>query len=157
MADKLLKREDIDNKYKWDLSAFLGKDGTFEEQLKELLPKIDKLKEFKGQLSEKAKLLEFFELNSKLSDKLSRLACYAFQKRDENTQDPTSKANYDKINSAYVLISMATSFFSPELAALPEEYVKECIEDPEFSNFDLYLKEVLRVKKHTLSDKEEAL
>ena len=157
MADKLLKREDIDNKYKWDLSAFLGKDGTFEEQLKELLPKIDKLKEFKGQLSEKAKLLEFFELNSKLSDKLSRLACYAFQKRDENTQDPTSKANYDKINSAYVLISMATSFFNPELAALPEEYVKECIEDPEFSNFDLYLKEVLRVKKHTLSEKEEAL
>ena len=80
-------REEIDSKYKWDLSSMFPSDEAFETGLEELKAYCPKLLAFKGKISTSAQaLLEFLQLEDQMDLLLYKIINYVERKSDEDTR-----------------------------------------------------------------------
>ena len=152
-------REEIDSKYKWDLSSMFPSDEAFEAGLKELKAYCPKLLAFKGKISTSAQaLLEFLQLEDKMTLLLYKIINYAERKSDEDTRVAKYQAYVANATSAYTQVGEATSWFAAELLAIPAESVEKFYaEVPALEFYRRKLNKILNQREHTLSAEEEAL
>ena len=152
-------REEIDSKYKWDLSSMFPSDEAFEAGLEELKAYCPKLLAFKGKISTSAQaLLEFLQLEDKMTLLLYKIINYAERKSDEDTRVAKYQAYVANATSAYTQVGEATSWFAAELLAIPAESVEKFYaEVPALEFYRRKLNKILNQREHTLSVEEEAL
>lgn len=152
-------REEIDSKYKWDLSSMFPSDEAFEVGLEELKAYCPKLLAFKGKISTSAQaLLEFLQLEDQMNLLLYKIINYAERKSDEDTRVAKYQAYVANATSAYTQVGEATSWFAAELLAIPAESVKKFyVEVPALEFYRRKLNKILNQREHTLSAEEEAL
>ncbi len=152
-------REEIDSKYKWDLSSMFPSDEAFEAGLEELKTYCPKLLAFKGKISTSAQaLLEFLQLEDKMTLLLYKIINYAERKSDEDTRVAKYQAYVANATSAYTQVGEATSWFAAELLAIPAESVEKFYaEVPALEFYRRKLNKILNQREHTLSAEEEAL
>ena len=152
-------REEIDSKYKWDLSSMFPSDEVFEAGLEELKAYCPKLLAFKGKISTSAQaLLEFLQLEDKMNLLLYKIINYAERKSDEDTRVAKYQAYVANATSAYTQVGEATSWFAAELLAIPAESVEKFYaEVPALEFYRRKLNKILNQREHTLSAEEEAL
>ena len=152
-------REEIDSKYKWDLSSMFPSDEAFEAGLEELKAYCPKLLAFKGKISTSAQaLLEFLQLEDKMTLLLYKIINYAERKNDEDTRVAKYQAYVANATSAYTQVGEATSWFAAELLAIPAESVEKFYaEVPALEFYRRKLNKILNQREHTLSAEEEAL
>ena len=152
-------REEIDSKYKWDLSSMFPGDEAFEAGLEELKAYCPKLLAFKGKISTSAQaLLEFLQLEDKMTLLLYKIINYAERKSDEDTRVAKYQAYVANATSAYTQVGEATSWFAAELLAIPAESVEKFYaEVPALEFYRRKLNKILNQREHTLSAEEEAL
>ena len=152
-------REEIDSKYKWDLSSMFPSDEAFEAGLEELKAYCPKLLAFKGKISTSAQaLLEFLQLEDQMTLLLYKIINYAERKSDEDTRVAKYQAYVANATSAYTQVGEATSWFAAELLAIPAESVEKFYaEVPALELYRRKLNKILNQREHTLSAEEEAL
>lgn len=152
-------REEIDSKYKWDLSSMFPSDEAFEAGLEELKAYCPKLLAFKGKISTSAQaLLEFLQLEDKMTLLLYKIINYAERKSDEDTRVAKFQAYVANATSAYTQVGEATSWFAAELLAIPAEFIEKFYaEAPALEFYRRKLNKILNQREHTLSAEEEAL
>ena len=152
-------REEIDSKYKWDLSSMFPSDEAFEAGLEELKAYCPKLLAFKGKISTSAQaLLEFLQLEDKMNLLLYKIINYAERKSDEDTRVAKYQAYVANATSAYTQVGEATSWFAAELLAIPAESVEKFYaEVPALEFYRRKLNKILNQREHTLSAEEEVL
>lgn len=152
-------REEIDSKYKWDLSSMFPSDEAFEAGLEELKAYCPKLLAFKGKISTSAQaLLEFLQLEDKMNLLLYKIINYAERKSDEDTRVAKYQAYVANATSVYTQVGEATSWFAAELLAIPAESVEKFYaEVPALEFYRRKLNKILNQREHTLSAEEEAL
>ena len=152
-------REEIDNKYKWDLSSMFPSDEAFEAGLEELKAYCPKLLAFKGKISTSSQaLLEFLQLEDQMNLLLYKIINYAERKSDEDTRVAKYQAYVANATSAYTQVGEATSWFAAELLAIPAESVEKFYaEVPALEFYRRKLNKILNQREHTLSAEEEAL
>ena len=152
-------REEIDSKYKWDLSSMFPSDEAFEAGLEELKAYCPKLLAFKGKISTSAQaLLEFLQLEDQMTLLLYKIINYAERKSDEDTRVAKYQAYVANATSAYTQVGEATSWFAAELLAIPVESVEKFYaEVPALEFYRRKLNKILNQREHTLSAEEEAL
>ena len=152
-------REEIDSKYKWDLSSMFPSDEAFEAGLEELKAYCPKLLAFKGKISTSAQaLLEFLQLEDQMTLLLYKIINYAERKSDEDTRVSKYQAYVANATSAYTQVGEATSWFAAELLAIPAESVEKFYaEVPALEFYRRKLNKILNQREHTLSAEEEAL
>ncbi len=152
-------REEIDNKYKWDLSSMFPSDEAFEAGLEELKAYCPKLLAFKGKISTSPQaLLEFLQLEDQMNLLLYKIINYAERKSDEDTRVAKYQAYVANATSAYTQVGEATSWFAAELLAIPAESVEKFYaEVPALEFYRRKLNKILNQREHTLSAEEEAL
>lgn len=152
-------REEIDSKYKWDLSSMFPSDEAFEAGLEELKAYCPKLLAFKGKISTSAQaLLEFLQLEDQMDLLLYKVINYAERKGDEDTRVAKYQAYVANATSAYTQVGEATSWFAAELLAIPAESVEKFYaEVPALEFYRRKLNKILNQREHTLSAEEEAL
>ena len=152
-------REEIDNKYKWDLSSMFPSDEAFEAGLEELKAYCPKLLAFKGKISTSAQaLLEFLQLEDQMTLLLYKIINYAERKSDEDTRVAKFQAYVANATSAYTQVGEATSWFAAELLAIPAEFIEKFYaEAPALEFYRRKLNKILNQREHTLSAEEEAL
>lgn len=152
-------REEIDSKYKWDLSSMFPSDEAFEAGLEELKDYCPKLLAFKGKISTSAQaLLEFLQLEDQMNLLLYKIINYAERKSDEDTRVAKYQAYVANATSAYTQVGEATSWFAAELLAIPAESVEKFYaEVPALEFYRRKLNKILNQREHTLSAEEEAL
>ena len=152
-------REEIDSKYKWDLSSMFPSDETFEAGLEELKAYCPKLLAFKSKISTSAQaLLEFLQLEDQMNLLLYKIINYAERKSDEDTRVAKYQAYVANATSAYTQVGEATSWFAAELLAIPAESVEKFYaEVPALEFYRRKLNKILNQREHTLSAEEEAL
>lgn len=152
-------REEIDSKYKWDLSSMFPSDEAFEAGLEELKAYCPKLLAFKGKISTSAQaLLEFLQLEDQMNLLLYKIINYAERKSDEDTRVAKYQAYVANATSAYTQVGEATSWFAAELLAIPAESVEKFYaEVPALEFYRRKLNKILSQREHTLSAEEEAL
>ena len=78
-------------------------------------------------------------------------------RRDEDNANPVYQALVARIQALATRLSTAVSFVGPELLAAPEGYLESVRANPDFSDYDMYLDDLIRHRPHTLSAAEEKL
>lgn len=151
------KRSDIPEKYKWNLGDIYPTPADWEKEFAEFAAEYPKLAEFQGKLADRDSLLTFLKMTDDVELKLDRLFGYAQMDYDSDLQDAEKQARYSRVYGLFTKYSEATSFVSPELSAIPDDKLQSFIDDPDFSDYDVALSNVLRGKAHILSENEERL
>jgi oligoendopeptidase F len=155
----LPKREDIDPKYKWKLEDIYESDGKWEEdfvKIKELAGKAGKLK---GTLGESdTNLLDCLKFCDSMLSLCDKAFVYARMRRDEDNSNPVYQAFTDRALSLGTQVYAAISFVVPEIISIPEGKIREFLDkNSELKLYWHYIKDMLRQKRHTLSEKEEQI
>lgn len=158
MAEALRTRENIPEEYKWNLSHIFSGDEEWEKAFKEIEEMLKEAEKFRGKLSSGAEVVaECIEWSDQLSLKLEDLFGYARMKRDEDNRVAIYQAFTDRVTTLSVKASTALSFIVPELLAIPDERLKEYLNDPQLSVYKHYIENIIRQKAHVLSLQEERL
>ena len=150
-----MKRNEIADRYKWDLSAIVESDGAWEGLFAEVKKGIPALAAFDGRLAEKTELLKCLKLRDEYMLKVERLYVYARMKKDQDVKDGKYKGLEDRAGTLSNDFSAAVSYIAPQLSALSKEYLEALIKDKAFADYDYYLSEILREKEHILGDEAE--
>ena len=157
---KLKQRNEISDKFKWDLSPLTKSDEEWEMRYKAALKKVDDIKKYNGLLSQSGDvLLNCFKETSELEEEIGKLFVYANLKHDENTINPTYQALSSKASTLYVSYSTATSFISPEIISIGKEAINKFTkENKELEVYAHFFDDLFREADHILSlDKEQIL
>ncbi len=141
----------------WDLTHLYKNNEVFEKDLKIAEKYLENIKKFKGKLNKKDVILDYFRFDSEFSIVLDRLAVYAFCKKDDNGKDSQNVRNYETINNFYSRIGESLAFAKVELSKLDESLLREMKEDFRFSDYDRIIEDIIRYKKHTLSEEQEQM
>ena len=78
-------------------------------------------------------------------------------KSHEDTRINKNQANATKTDMLSTELSMATSYMVPEIIAMDEWKIRKYLKNEKLSYYKKYVDEILRVKPHTLNEKEEEL
>lgn len=141
----------------FDTTALFKTLKDWEDELASVKKELANLTKYKGKLNNKPQLLETLKLDSNLENRLQKLYIFTHLNHDTNMSDAVYIEKQNILNSVLTNYSSLSSFIAPELKTLDEEYLKDCISDPDFCEYDTILLESLRYRPHTLSDKEEKL
>ena len=153
-----LTRAQVDARYKWDLTRMYADDAAWESAFSEMRELAKAFAARKGTLSSgRQTVLEALDAYAQLDDKLTGVINYATLRRAEDSADAVGQAMQDRAYAMIGEVSAASAFFEPELLTLPEEELAAMADDPAFADYDAFLKHVLRMKPHTLSEGEERL
>lgn len=159
MAKELPLRKEIEEEYKWNLEDIYNTDEEWEEAFKKVKELLEKVEDYKGKLTASGKdLLNGLELIMEIQEIVSRLYAYAHMRQDENTNNQTYQALYNRAQGLYNEVSSATSFMVPEILTLSRPEIEKYIAETE--GLELYhhlLDNILRQKDHYLSANEEKL
>ncbi len=152
-------RSDIDNKYKWDMTAVYPSEDAWEEDLtfvKEIYPEIAN---YKGKLvSSSEVLLEALELRNKVNQTLWKLYHYASNSSNADVRNEKYQEMVQRVINTSVEIGQISAYFTPEI--LENEY--NILEDLMANNdnlrvYEKQFKDLFISKPHILSEKEERL
>ncbi len=120
--------------------------------------KFNDIQSFRGKLGQGANF--FFECLIKIFDtdrKLSQLYTYAQLYHHQDVAADEAKQMLGSISHLYYEFQEAFSWFDSELLALSDEKLKQILQEPKAFEYLTYLHRVIRLKPHTLSEKEEEL
>ncbi|MBE5732215.1 MAG: oligoendopeptidase F [Clostridiales bacterium] len=152
-----MKRSEVATKYKWDLESIYKTDEDWEKDFADIKSRMGELSAFEGKLNDIDTVRRFFVLSDDIDCKLSRLYAYAHMRKDENSALAKYVGMTDRAMQVYSAFSAESSFASPELISKSEEFLQELASHPSLVDYDYSIKELIRKKKHVLSDKEEKL
>ncbi|MCR4662089.1 MAG: oligoendopeptidase F [Clostridia bacterium] len=148
-------RNDIQDKYKWDLSALLD-ESTIEDRIEQVKSKITKVEEFKGKLN-KDNLYDCMVIMSSIDKEIELLYTFAHMKSDLDKSVPKYLELCDIVIALYYNYRARISFFTPELIKFKIADLIECKNSIKYSNFSKEIDCIIREKKHILTEKEEKI
>jgi oligoendopeptidase F len=153
------EREEINQENKWDLTHIFLNDEEWEKEFKLVSEKVSGYQKFESKLAENSEnLLACFRFDEEINIKLDQLHLYSMLSKDSDMRVGKYQSMDDRIKSLYSKVGAASSYIRPELLKIPNEKLKGMID----SNEDLRIykqriDDLLRSKKHTLSNNEEKI
>lgn len=110
-----------------------------------------------GSLSDKDTLHKALLLRDHLSREIEKIYAYARLQLDADNGDTAFQSLAGKAESLLAAYGHAVSFIDSEILAMAPEARKALQQDPAFSDYDFYLKDLDRQAEHILSSEEESL
>ncbi len=154
----LKKREEIEEKFKWNVDKIYINIEDWEKDFEELKSEAVKLKDYSGKLTNGEVILEYFKVNEKISRKAENLFIYAHLKYDEDTSNPTYQSLMSKIDIYMAEFASYTAFFVPEILSLDEKFIRDETDRlDELKKFRFLIEDILKEKPHILSKEMEEL
>ncbi|WP_206917989.1 oligoendopeptidase F [Alicyclobacillus suci] len=158
-AKKVRSRDEIDDKYKWNLAAIYPSQEVWEKDAEKLEQLLAKFTAMQGTLSESSdKLLQAFRLDDEIGQVSGKLYVYAKMHLDEDTSNAEAQALQDRAFSLLVKVQAAMAFFTPEILAIDEAKLQAMLdENKDLQLYRFALQEITREKEHVLSPEQEQL
>lgn len=154
----LPKREEIPQKYKWNIEKIYSNNEEWEKDFKTLKEKAPSIKQYQGKLHTPESLVNYLKESEELGRLAEKLMVYAHLKSDEDTSNNTYQALKGNIDSYLAELSSINAFFIPEILSLKEEYIFDSLDKVEdLKLYDFFLKDIIKSKPHILSKNEEEL
>ena len=151
-----MERSEIKQEYKWNLSDIYENYSAWEKDFDKVGELKKELAGFKGQFGNEGKLLEFFQKQEEM-DKISyKLYRYPQLARDLNSSDKEAVEHLQKVQFLFAEISTELSWVNSELVD-NRENIEKWIEKKEFDDYRFGLKNLFRLQKHILEEKESKL
>ena len=156
---KVLKRSEIDNKYKWNMNDFYSDWSEWDRELEELKAMMKEIPQYKGKIKEDSKkFIELIQLEEKMGRLLDKLYVYVYMLKDLDSKDETSSVKLQEIQSVYTEYSVSAAWITPEILEIPQATMKKWIEEnPELKDQRFGLMEIYRLQGHVLDEGKEKL
>ena len=159
MSKELQTRDEIDDKYKWNLNDIYADNQSFESELERVLKEVKNISKLKDDFTDSPdNLLAALNKIIKIEEQTSKLYAYAHMKYDQNTQNEKYQNYKNKAMMCYNKLSNSTSFMVPAIIQLGEAKLNEFKEvEPELEFYNHFFDDILRQKDHYLSAAEEKI
>lgn len=155
---KYKNRNEVEDKYKWDLTDFYKDENDFFNSFKNAQALVNDIKKYVGCTKDNKKLVEFIDKDVNLSCILLNLNAYTYLKNDEVlgiSKNIKNKAMVEDLFNDYII---ATSFFNPELLELSKEEYNNLFNNKDLVKYKELLDKIYRAKDHILpKDKEDII
>ena len=155
----LMKREEIEEKYIWNLLDIYENEKRWEEDFKWLEAQVVVYKSYEGRLSESPEtILEFLKFDESVGTKFGRLIRYASLAKDLDLNNTKYQGLYDRASTLGAKLATAGSFMRPEILSMPDETLQSWLkENSDLKLYEHMLDDITRRKEHTLSKEMEEL
>ncbi|CRF32835.1 Oligoendopeptidase F homolog [Brachyspira suanatina] len=154
----LIERKDVKIEDTWDLTLLYKNDDEFEKDFKSMEDFSKEAAKFKGNLSKSAsELKNILDSIMNASIILDKLGSYAFLKQTEDLTNNDSNIKIARFSKLASEFSANLSYFDPELMSIDDEKMNSFLKDEVLKDYLIYLRNILKYKPHTLSEKEERI
>lgn len=161
------KRSEIAKSDKWNIELLFKNEEEWEAALASIPEGGKEILKYKEAFSkpetiDAATLLACLKASTGVDRIAEKVGNYAFLQKSSNEGDPENIKRISKYMMTVTELSAATSWLMPAIMEIPEEKIRSWI-DPssptgkDFADFKVSLEKTLRLKPHTLSDKEEKI
>lgn len=155
MADKIRKRSEIPEKYKWRLSDIFADVSAWEDAYAHAEKVIADFAAYDGKVAEdpKSAIRDYFAAYKLLEPIYS----YASMLQDSDNGDTAAQALAQKSISLLVQFQTASAFLEPELLEMSDEALTALSKEADMADYDTYLQNLILQKPHSLSKEQERL
>lgn len=155
----MLKRTEIDSKYKWNMTDFYSDWQEWDKELEELKVMMKEIPQYKGKIKENSKkFVELIQLEEKMGRVLDKLYVYVYMLKDLDSKDEVSSVKLQEIQALYTEYSVSAAWITPEILEIPKETMEKWIaENPELKDHKFGLMEIYRLQGHVLDEGKEKL
>ena len=153
-----MNRENIDVKYRWDLSKIYDSNEKFRNDINIVKEKIKEFSKFEKIDYDENSLYEVLELSMNTNRVIEKLEVYTSLLCDEDTRKNENQALKEEISNLYSDYIKATYFIDNDILKLDYNSIEEFyLKNSKLKDYEIYLKDMFRYKDHTLSNVEEKL
>ncbi len=154
---KYKNRCDVEEKYKWDLKEFYKTDEEWNKKYKNTVENINIFKKYKNTLNNVDKLLEYLEHYMTIRCELLNIYVYAYLNHDVDLSNSKYIQMLEMATELYTKFNIEIAYFKPELLKIDENEFNVLLNDDRLSKYKVYLEDIYKEKKHTLSEEEEKI
>lgn len=150
-----MKRSNIDEKFKWDLTTIYASEEEFEndyKNVKSLIPTISNYKDLF--LQNENIFIEFMQLIEKILRTIDKMYCYAHLSLDVEPDNSTFQNNYSMVSSLLDQYNTTSVFIDLEILKNSDKAL-DIIKTDKAKPYTKYVKDILRTKPHIASEEVE--
>ncbi|MCR4933119.1 MAG: oligoendopeptidase F [Lachnospiraceae bacterium] len=157
MAKELIERSKVEEKNTWNLKDMYESEKDWEKDVEEVKKLVKVVEGFEGKATKSAKnLLSVLDTYFEMLQKLIKAHEYTARLFDEDQGNSKHQSMNQKMMSLYVDVAGKTAFIDPEIIATSDETISSFTkEEKGLELYEKYIKEVRRLKDHTLSSEIE--
>ena len=153
-----MERSTIENKFKWTIDEMYPNEESIEKDIQKVKELIEEVKRYKGILADSEEnIFKALNISEEASRILQNLYVYTHMKSHEDTRINKNQSNATKIDMLSTELSMSTSYMVPEIIAMDNEKLENYLKTERLSHYKKYVDDILRLKPHTLNEREEEL
>ena len=157
--NELMKRDDMDIKFQWDLTKSFPSDEDWKIEFEKTLNELEDFPNLEKDMTSSAEsFLEVINIHLDLKMKCDHIHVYALLKYFQDMSNAVYLDLYNKSESMNRKYDIIFGFFEPSILLMGEEKVYGFISSiNELEIYKQYIHDIFRRAKHTLSGKEEEL
>ena len=153
-----LNREEIDKKYKWDLTQIYSSMDLYKKDIDKVNELLDKFSKYKDIELDENNLYDLLNLYMDTSRIVEKLSVYTSLLTDIDTSDNKNQEYKEEISNLNSKFISSTYFIDSKILKLDYKDI-ECLynKNDKLKEYEIFLKNMFRYKKYTLSDECEKL
>ncbi len=153
-----IKREEVPEEYRWDLSPLYQDEEAFERDFQTVQEMLKEVAELPARFSQSAEeMLACLRYKERFERLLEKAYLYASLKRDEDNTNAKYVALQDRAQNLAVAAGEAFSWLAPAILAMPQQKLEEWLQQDNFMPYRKSIQDILKRKPHILPEREEAL
>lgn len=147
-----MKREEIEEKYKWRMEDVFDSDQAFLEALEAVNGRMNEVDKFKGHLGDSPDtLLEYFKCRDDINEQIQRVYFYGNQRLHENLGNAIYQEYSGRTENMENIWMTLVAFEESELMDVGYETVQKFLDEcRELKIYRFYLEEIFRTREHIL-------
>ncbi|MDR3259630.1 MAG: oligoendopeptidase F [Fusobacteriaceae bacterium] len=155
----MMKREEVEQKYKWNLNDIYANWEQWENDLTKARELMKEVPIYKGKIKENSNdFVKLILLEEELSKIVEKLYVYPYMTKDLNSKDTIASEKLQKIEAVVAEYGVNTAWITPEMLEIEEETIDKWIaENIELQSHKFGIKELFRLQKHVLDEDKEKL
>lgn len=152
-------RNEIADKYKWDLTGIYKTDAEWRTAFNALQSRLGEIDKFKGTLTRSAAdLLACLKFNSNINREATKLYLYAGMNSDLDTRNMSYTGMKQELQRMFADFGAKAAFLQPEILSADWSKIDGFIKsEKDLAPYRIGLENLFRTKVHTLSEKEESI
>lgn len=154
-----MERKDVPEKFKWDNSILYKNVDEWQKDREAIEKEVEKINSFKGKIGESAdNFYNLLRLYFDIYKRYYKLTDYAFRNADEDVRISANQSLNQQAATLGTKFSEVSSFINPEILNIDPEKIKQFFDEKkELDEFKFYVNDILRLKEHTLTAREEEI
>lgn len=154
MSEELVKRSEVDQKLKWDLSLIFETEEAFKEAKVQLVKDIDSfVSKYKGNLTEANVIVDSIKDLEEITANLELIHQYSYLPVSVDITDGAAQERARNTAAEVAQASASISFYTSELTQLPDETLNQVYTIDE--NYKTFIEEIIKKKEHQLHPEVE--